>query len=148
MYYKCYTSSTTLYTDITTVVFYHIVLNNRQWSVGFVLNSNDLSSTNMYQQRVLKQLSEGRREWKEQVTRQQQITQQPQQDIEQKLYETQQQLQVSQQQFHQHLLKCHNTIHTQLHQEQRCKSCCDTCNMSSCIFLSKKLFIFLSSRHY
>ena len=42
-YHICYTSSTTLYTDISTVVFSHIVLNDGQWSVGFVLDSNDLT---------------------------------------------------------------------------------------------------------
>ena len=59
----CYTSSTTLYTDISTVLFSHIVLNDGQWSVGFVLDSNDLTSNDDdYQQRVLKRLTEGRRE--------------------------------------------------------------------------------------
>ena len=38
-----YTSGTTLYTDISTVVFSHIVLNDGQWSVGLVLDSNDLT---------------------------------------------------------------------------------------------------------
>ena len=51
-----------MYTDISTVVFSHIVLNDGQWSVGFVLDSNDLTSTDDYQQRVLKRLKEGRRE--------------------------------------------------------------------------------------
>ena len=32
-----------MYTDISTVVFYRIVLNDGQWSVGFVLDSNALS---------------------------------------------------------------------------------------------------------
>ena len=32
-----------MYTDISTVVFSHIVLNDGQWSVGFVLDSNALS---------------------------------------------------------------------------------------------------------
>ena len=59
-----------MYTDISTVVFYHIVLNDGQWSVGFVLNSNDLTSTDDYQRRVLKQLTEGRREWIEQGEKQ------------------------------------------------------------------------------
>ena len=31
-----------MYTDISTVVFSHIVLNDSQWSVGFVLDSNAL----------------------------------------------------------------------------------------------------------
>ena len=55
-----------MYTDISTVVFSHIVLNDGQWSVGFVLDSNELTSTDNYQQRVLKQLTEGRRQWIEQ----------------------------------------------------------------------------------
>ena len=58
-----------LYTDISTVVFSHIVLNDGQWSVGFVLDSNELTSTDNYQQRVLKQLIEGRRQWIEQQTK-------------------------------------------------------------------------------
>ena len=44
----------------------HIVLNDDQWSVGFVLDSNELTSTDNYQQRVLKQLTEVRRQWIEQ----------------------------------------------------------------------------------
>ena len=32
-----------MYTDISTVVFSHIVLNDGQWSVGFVLDSNALT---------------------------------------------------------------------------------------------------------
>ena len=32
-----------MYTDISTVVFSHIVLNDGQWSVGFVLDSNGLT---------------------------------------------------------------------------------------------------------
>ena len=55
-----------MYTDISTLVFSHIVLNDDQWSVGFVLDSNELTSTDSYQQRVLKQLIEGRRQWIEQ----------------------------------------------------------------------------------
>ena len=55
-----------MYTDISTVVFFNIVLNDDQWTVGFVLDSNNLSSTDSYQQRVLKRLIEGRREWIEQ----------------------------------------------------------------------------------
>ena len=55
-----------MYTDISTLVFSHIVLNDGQWSVGFVLDSNELTSTDNYQQRVLKQLTEGRRQWIEQ----------------------------------------------------------------------------------
>ena len=55
-----------MYTDISTVVFSGIVLNDDQWSVGFVLDSNELTSTDNYQQRVLKQLTEVRRQWIEQ----------------------------------------------------------------------------------
>ena len=47
-------------------MFSHIVLNDNHWSVGFVLDSNELISTYNYQQRVLKQLTEVRREWIEQ----------------------------------------------------------------------------------
>ena len=59
-----------MYTDISTVVFYHIVLNDGQWSVGFVLDSNDLTSTDDYQRRVQRQLTEGRREWIKQGVKQ------------------------------------------------------------------------------
>ena len=52
-----------MYTDISTVVFSCIVLNDGQWSVGFVLDSNDLTSTDDYQRRVLKRFAEVRREW-------------------------------------------------------------------------------------
>ena len=52
-----------MYTDISTVVFSHIVLNDGQWTVGFVLDSNALALTNDYQQRVLKRLMEGRTKW-------------------------------------------------------------------------------------
>ena len=44
-------------------MFSHIVLNDGQWSVGFVLDSNALASTIDYQERVLKRLIEGRIEW-------------------------------------------------------------------------------------
>ena len=47
-------------------MFSGIVLKDGQWSVGFVLESNELTSTDNYQQRVLKQLTEGRRQWIEQ----------------------------------------------------------------------------------
>ena len=46
----CITSNllcTTLYTDISTIMFYHIVLNDGQWSVEFVLDSKALSVTNV-----------------------------------------------------------------------------------------------------
>ena len=56
-----------MYTDISTVMFSHIVLNDGQWSVGFVLDSNDLTSTDDYKQRVLKRLTKVRREWIEQI---------------------------------------------------------------------------------
>ena len=47
-------------------MFSHIVLNDDQWSVGFVLDSNELTLTYNYQQRVLKQLTKVRRQWIEQ----------------------------------------------------------------------------------
>ena len=50
-----------MYTDISTVMISHIVLNDNQWSVGFVVDTNDLTTTDKYQQRVLKQLTEARR---------------------------------------------------------------------------------------
>ena len=52
-----------MYTDIGTVVFPHIVLNEDEWTVGFVLHTNDPTSTDTYQQRLIKQLTGGRREW-------------------------------------------------------------------------------------
>ena len=55
-----------MYTDISTVMFFHIVLNDGQWSVGFVLDSDDLFLTYNYQQIVLNRLIEVRREWIEQ----------------------------------------------------------------------------------
>ena len=61
-YHICYTSNTTLYTDISTVVLSHIVLDG-QWSVGFVVDNNDLTSSIDYQLRVLKRLVEVRRKW-------------------------------------------------------------------------------------
>ena len=60
----CFTYRTTT-NAISNVVLSHIVLNNGQWSIGFVLDSNDLTSTDNYQQRVLKRLMQGRREWLE-----------------------------------------------------------------------------------
>ena len=48
-------------------MFSHIVLYDGHWSVGFILDSNELTSTDNYQQRVLKQLTEVRRkQWIEQ----------------------------------------------------------------------------------
>ena len=44
-------------------MFSHIVLNDGQWSVGFVLDSDDLFLTYNYQQIVLNRLLEVRREW-------------------------------------------------------------------------------------
>ena len=49
-----------VYTDISTVMFSHIVLKDGQQTVGFVLDSNDLTSTEDYQQRLLKQLTKGK----------------------------------------------------------------------------------------
>ena len=121
-----------MYTDISTVVFSHTVLTDGQWSVGFVLDSNDLTSTDDYQQRVLKRLIEGRREWikqgekqnvKQEVKVLQSIIQSLQDELKwtrdqynQQLKQTQQdrqQLQESQQS--QHLQNCQDTI--QLQQE-------------------------------
>ena len=90
-------------------MFSHTVLNDGQWSIGFVLDSNDLTSTDDYQQRVLKRLTEGRRGWIEEYYRQLQKTQQALKDIEQlqqQLQVSQKQLQESQQQSEQHLQKC------------------------------------------
>ena len=47
-------------------MFSNIVLNDGQWSIGFVLDTNDLTSTYIYQQRVLAQFTEVRRQWIEQ----------------------------------------------------------------------------------
>ena len=48
-----------MYTDISTVVFSHIVLNDGQWSVGFVLDSNALSVIKaVYDVRKLQKKSE------------------------------------------------------------------------------------------
>ena len=52
--------TSTLYNDIGTLLFSRIVLNNDQWSVSLVLDSNELTSTDNYQQRVVKQLAERR----------------------------------------------------------------------------------------
>ena len=87
-----YIVSTTLYTDISTVVFSHIVLNDGQWSVGFVLDSNDLTSSYNYQQR---------REWlkqgeKQNVKQNDQHFQQVILSLQDELRETKSQLQVSQ----------------------------------------------------
>ena len=51
-------------------MFSHIVRNDGQWTVGFILDSNDLTSTDDYQQGVLRRLTEGRREWLEQGEKQ------------------------------------------------------------------------------
>ena len=45
----------------------HIVLKGGQWSVGFILDSNHLTSTGDFQQRALNQLKEERRDQIEQV---------------------------------------------------------------------------------
>ena len=55
-----------MYTEITTVMFFNIVLNYGQWSVGFVLDTNDLTSTYIHQERVLKPFTEVKRQWIEQ----------------------------------------------------------------------------------
>ena len=47
-------------------MFSDIVLNDDQWSVGFVLDSNELTSTDNYQQRVIKQLTKVKEEYIEQ----------------------------------------------------------------------------------
>ena len=48
-----------MYTDISTVVFSHIVLKDGQWSVGFVLDSNALSVIKaVYDVRKLQKKSE------------------------------------------------------------------------------------------
>ena len=52
-----------MYTDISTVVISHIVLNDGQWSVEFVLDTDDMNATYIYQQRVLKQFTEVRGKW-------------------------------------------------------------------------------------
>ena len=91
-----------MYTDISTVVFSHIVLNDGQWSVGFVLDSTNLTSSSYnYQQSVLKRLVEVRREWVKQGEKQnvKQNDKQLQQvilSLQDELQETKSQLQVSQ----------------------------------------------------
>ena len=47
-------------------MFSYIVFNNDQWSVEFVLDSNELTSMGNYQQRLLKQLTKVRKKWIEQ----------------------------------------------------------------------------------
>ena len=117
-----------MYTDISTVVFSRIVLNDGQWSVGFVLNSNDLTSTDDYQRRVLKRLTEGRREWIEQREKQnvkQEDIQSLQdelratrdnyqhqlQEAQRQLQESQHQLQESQHQFQESQLQLQESQH-------------------------------------
>ena len=46
-------------------MFSHIVHNVGQWSVEFVLDSNDITLTDDYKEKVLKRLIEGRRKWTE-----------------------------------------------------------------------------------
>ena len=82
-------------------MFFHIVFNDGQWSVGFVLDSNDLTSTDDYQQRVLKQLIKGRREWvkqgdKQNVEKNDKHLQQVILSLQDELRDTKSQLQVSQ----------------------------------------------------
>ena len=50
-----------MYTDIS--IFSHIVLNDDEWTVGFVLDTNDPTSIDTYQTRLIKQLTGGRKEW-------------------------------------------------------------------------------------
>ena len=91
-----------MYTDINTVVFSHIVLNDGQWSVGFVLDSTNLTSSSYnYQQCVLKRLVEVRREWlkhgeKQNVKQNDEHLQQVILSLQDELRETKSQLQVSQ----------------------------------------------------
>ena len=91
-----------MYTDISTVVFSHIVLIDGRWSVGFVLDSTNLTSSSYnYQQSVLKRLVEVRREWvkqeeKQNVKQNDKHLQQVILSLEDELQETKSQLQVSQ----------------------------------------------------
>ena len=110
-------------------MFYHIVLNDGQWSVGFVLNSNDLTSTDKYQQRVLKQLTEGRRDCRLEQGGKQSVKQEYKelqsiiQSLKDELKETRDQYnqQLKQtQQDHQLLLQCQDEIQqtNDLYQQQ------------------------------
>ena len=111
--------SSMLYTDISTVVFSHIVLNDGQWSVGFVLDSNDLTLTDVYQQRVLKRLTEVTREWlkqgeKQNVKQNDIHLQQVILSLQDELRKTKSQLQVSQETVNAQ----HQQIQHQLQQSQ------------------------------
>ena len=71
-------------------MFSHIVHNDGQWSVEFVLDSNDITLTDDYQQKVLKRLTEGRRKWAEcqiqnNLTKNTMTTFQPNQDTQQQI---------------------------------------------------------------
>ena len=104
-----------MYTDISTVVFSHIVLNDGQWSVGFVLDSNDLTSTDNYQQRVLRRLTEGRREWLEQGAKQN--VKEEDKEVQSIIHPLQDELKEIRDSYHQQLQQTQQTQH-QLQQSQ------------------------------
>ena len=98
-------------------MFSHIVLNGGQWSVGFVLDSNDLTSTYNYQQRVLKQLTEGRREWIEQEHGKKQNVKQEDKEFQSIIESLQDELKKTRDHYHQQLQQRQQAQH-QLQQSQ------------------------------
>ena len=51
-----------MYTDISTIIFCHIGLNDDQWSIGFVLNSHGLSVINTVYDERKSQIKDKRHE--------------------------------------------------------------------------------------
>ena len=92
-----------MYADISTVVFSHLVLNDGQWLVGIVQDSNDLTSTYNYQQRVLKRLTEVRREWIEQEDGSKQNVKQEDKKLQSIIWSLQCELKKTRDRYHQQL---------------------------------------------
>ena len=84
-------------------MFSHIVLKDGQWTVGFVLDSNDLTSTDDYQQRVLKRFTEVRRQWIEQEHGAKQNVKQEDKEIQSFIQSLQDELMKTRDCYHQQL---------------------------------------------
>ena len=86
-----------MYTDISIVVFSHIVLNDGQWTVGFVLDSNALSvikavyDERRSQRKSEKDDSEERSQEKELQSKELLVTQQNIKSLQERLLESESQ---------------------------------------------------------
>ena len=117
-------------------MFSHIVLNNGQWTVGFVLDSNDLTSTDDYQQRVLKRLKEGRREWRIEQGKKQNVKEEDK-ELQSIIQSLQDELKETRDRYHQQLQQTQQQLQDSQHEIQETRQARDQYQQSNLSILQR-----------